>query len=509
MTSYKSLLIAITTLLSLSSAKTLSVPKGKCTAGYSTYFTYNNNGACGYKSLTGITGPGYLYGIGANQAFYNKSEKCGICYEVVGPKGAVRAMVVDMCPADSANPLCHGQHIHFDMTKEAFSIIGYEDTGGANITFREVSCDVDGPVKVHVNEGSSEWWMSLLVFNHALGVSKLEYYMDGKWVVSQRSDSNHWVIVPKENSVLTCPINVRITSKYGSTVTVSVASYTPGSVYSANGQFPVGSSVSKECCETPDTFSTIYSDSLASGWSDWSYYVTNNLAYASNPHSGSKCLETAFKAYGQITLGTGTPALSSQYSSVSFWVRGTPCTNCFGVSAVQGADGKKVTMSITQNNVWEKKTFTFDSIGVVDGKFYGLVVQENAGQAVTYYFDDIGLGKNAGTSSKVCPSTTTLITEGEESSHTQKESSGTSKGETPKVEESSYSEHWSQGGGGGGQKSTSESKGQGGSTVVVTSEGSIGGSSISDDSDDEKKKGNGVMGLKPLVVMIVCLMFVI
>ena len=44
------------------------------------------------------TGPGYLYGSGANQAFYNSSEKCGVCYEVIGPKGAIRAMPAN-CPA--------------------------------------------------------------------------------------------------------------------------------------------------------------------------------------------------------------------------------------------------------------------------------------------------------------------------------------------------------------------------------------------------------------------------
>ena len=408
MPSYRSLLIAITTLLGLSSAeKTLSVPKGKCTSGKSTWFTYGNNGACGYKSLTGTTGPGYLYGIGANQAFYNKSDKCGICYEVIGPKGAIRAMIVDMCPADSANPLCHGQHIHFDLTKEAFSLIGYEETGGADITFREVSCDVEGPVKVHVNDGSSQWWMSLLVFNHALGVSKLEYNLDGKWVASKRSDSNHWVIVPKEGSVLSFPINVRITSKAGSVVTVSVKSSTSGSVYSAGGQFSVGNSVSKECCEAPETFSTIYADELTSNWHDWSYAATNNFNYASNPHSGSKCIGTTFQPYGQLTIGTDSPALSSQYSSVSFWVRGAACTNCLAVSARKGS-GTKVAMSISKSNVWEKKTFAFESIGMKDGKFYGLEVQEWAAKGVTYYFDDIVLVKKAGSSSKVCASTTSL-----------------------------------------------------------------------------------------------------
>ena len=406
MVSFKSLLIAITTLLSLSSAKTLSIPKGKCTAGKSTYFTYRDGG-CGFKDLKGVMGPGHLYGIGANQAFYNLSEKCGICYEVVGPKGAVRAMVVDMCPADSENEHCHGDHIHFDLTKEAYDLIGDEANGGFEITFREVSCDVEGPVKVHIDDGSSIWWLGMVVFNHALGVSRLEYYADGKWADAKRSDSNHWEIIPKKGTVLKFPLNVRITSKYGSTVTVSVKSPTPGSVHSANGQFPVGNSVSNACCEAPESFSTFYSDALGTDWHDWSNDLTNDLYCTSNPHGGSKCMKTTFRPYGQLTIGTDNPAPSSKYSSVSFWIRGPACTNCFVVKARKGS-GKKNSISISKSNVWEKKTFTFDTLGVTNGKFYGIEVQEWAAKTTTYYFDDFTLGMKAGMSSKVCAPTTSV-----------------------------------------------------------------------------------------------------
>ena len=407
MPSYRSLLIAITTLLGLSSAeKTPSIPKGDCTPGFCTAYTYAGNGACGYKSLTGTTGPGYLYGIAPNQAFYNLSEKCGMCYEIVGPKGAVRAMVVDMCPADTPDSICNGDHIHFDLTKDVFKIIGYEDTGGANITIREVSCDVEGPVKAQVIGGSSEWWMSLLIFNHALGLTKLEYYRDGEWVVSQRSDSNLWVLLPSEGKVFTYPFDIRITSRAGTNVTISIESATVGSVYSSKDQFDLGEPVSNKCCEQVDSFTTIYDDALGYWWHDWSYAITTNYEYASNPHSGSKCLETTFQPYGQITIGTGVPALDTQYTTMNFWVRGEACENCFTVKARNGDINTELVINVTESNVWEKKSFTFESIKIIDGKFYGLVIQERRGQSVTYYFDDITLDKKDESVLELCAATT-------------------------------------------------------------------------------------------------------
>lgn len=407
MASFKSLLIAITTLLGLSSAsKYPSIPKGECTPGFCTAYTYAGNGACGYHALKGETGPGYLYGIAPNQAFYNLSEKCGICYEIVGPKGAVRAMVVDMCPNDAPNSICNGDHIHFDLTKDVFKIIGYEDTGGANITIREVSCDVEGPVKVKVIGGSSEWWMSLLVFNHALGLTKLEYYRDGQWIESERSDSNLWVLLPSEGKVFTYPFDIRITSRAGTTVNITIESAKVGTIFSSKEQFDLGKPASNECCEQVDSFTTIYDDELGYWWYDWSFYVTNNFNYTSNPHSGKYCLETAFGGYGQITIGSGVPALITQYHSMNFWIRGEACEDCFTVKARNGDNTKEVIISVTQSNVWEKKNFTFESIGIKDGKFYGLVIQERRGQAVTYYFDDITLDKNDESVLELCAPTT-------------------------------------------------------------------------------------------------------
>lgn len=396
--------------------KTLSVPVGGCTDGAATMFTYNNNGACGYGSLTGATGPGYLYGIGPNEAFYNKAEKCGICYEIVGPKGAVRAMVVDMCPANSENPLCHGQYTLFDLTTDTFQLIGYESTGGANITFREVSCDVEGPVKVHVNTGSSNTWMSVLVFNHAVGITNVEYLINEQWVSATRSDSNHWVILPASGSVLSFPVSLRITGKGSpsSTVTASIKTSTAGSIYNADGQLAVPSTAvsagSDKCCEERDTFSVIYRDGLTSEWHDWSYCATNDFGCTSvAPHSGSKCIETKFEGYGQITLGTGTPAKESQFSEVSFWVRGPACTDCFVVKARGGTEGKELSMSVAVSDAWNEVRAPFDKIGVQNGEFLGLVVQSKSDKDVTYYFDDVTLVRKAGSSLEKCASTTKLF----------------------------------------------------------------------------------------------------
>ena len=78
------LLLIILNILKLTYSLT---PLSECTLGRITgYDEYKSGGSCGF-------GPPKIYGAAPNQAFYNNGEKCGICYELVGPNGVLYFMV--------------------------------------------------------------------------------------------------------------------------------------------------------------------------------------------------------------------------------------------------------------------------------------------------------------------------------------------------------------------------------------------------------------------------------
>ena len=89
-------------------------PMEPCNTGSITYYTGFDSGSCGFKTLTGETGPGYTTCAALNADMINGAEKCGVCYEIVGPLGAMRVMITDTCPKTSDH--CGGPMTHFDLT---------------------------------------------------------------------------------------------------------------------------------------------------------------------------------------------------------------------------------------------------------------------------------------------------------------------------------------------------------------------------------------------------------
>ena len=69
-------------------------PLSECIQGRITeYDEYEDGGSCGF-------GPPKLYGAAPNEKFYNNGEKCGICYELIGPNGVLYFMVDSYCPVE-------------------------------------------------------------------------------------------------------------------------------------------------------------------------------------------------------------------------------------------------------------------------------------------------------------------------------------------------------------------------------------------------------------------------
>jgi hypothetical protein len=68
---------------------------------------------------------------------------------------------------------------------------------------------------------------------------------------------------------------------------------------------------------------SIYADSLAQGWSDYTWDVTRNVASASPVHTGTKSIAvTITAAWGGYCIHPDTPVSTSNYDQLRFWVNG-------------------------------------------------------------------------------------------------------------------------------------------------------------------------------------------
>ena len=148
-------------------------PLSTCTKGRidDKYSDWEKGGSCGFEAHRNAIGSTYLYPAAINEAFFNNFAQCGVCYEMVGPNGAIRVRVEDYCSKN--NKLCSGDMHHFNISKNGSSyIMGNSDS--ANITFRMVSCDYSENVKILTGTGINDNYLTFFVLNHNLAVSSVK-----------------------------------------------------------------------------------------------------------------------------------------------------------------------------------------------------------------------------------------------------------------------------------------------------------------------------------------------
>lgn len=67
---------------------------------------------------------------------------------------------------------------------------------------------------------------------------------------------------------------------------------------------------------------TVFTDSLGSGWQDWSWASSYSLADSTYVRTGSKSIRFMVQSYGGIYLHTTSPFVANSYASVQFYVNG-------------------------------------------------------------------------------------------------------------------------------------------------------------------------------------------
>ncbi|WP_223166868.1 expansin EXLX1 family cellulose-binding protein [Nonomuraea sp. SYSU D8015] len=180
---------------------------GKAIRGKATFYELQSGGGnCSYPSPPADN----LY-VALSPREYAAAAACGGYLNVTGPRGTVRVKVVDQCPECPAG--------HIDLSRTAFARVADPGKGMAGVTYRPVGNPrVGRPLSFRVKEGSSQWWLALLVVDHGNPLASVEVKAaGGAWRKLARADYNYWIA---ESGMGRGPFAVRVTDTRGHRVTV-------------------------------------------------------------------------------------------------------------------------------------------------------------------------------------------------------------------------------------------------------------------------------------------------
>lgn len=152
---------------------------------------------------------------------YDNAAPCGSWLEVTGPDGSVRVEVADQCPPCAAG--------HIDLSATAFSAIAPLSAGLVSVSYQTIADPpLPGPLQVLVKDGSSQYWLALLIVNSGNALASVQVENSaGGWTDLARASYNYWIA---QSGAGPGPFTVRVTDTLGHQVTVSGVSLEPGVV---------------------------------------------------------------------------------------------------------------------------------------------------------------------------------------------------------------------------------------------------------------------------------------
>ncbi|KAL2331714.1 hypothetical protein Fmac_019295 [Flemingia macrophylla] len=208
----------------------------------------SNGGACGYSKLVNEKPLKGRVSAGA-PVLFQKGKGCGACYKVkcmdhkICSKRAVTVTIMDECPG------CRTDKPHFDLSGAAFGRLALpgqaqvlRNKGELDITYRRTPCKYAGKsIGFHVNEGSSPYWLSLMVVyadgDGDVSSMHIQEAGSGKWEEMKHLWGAYWVII---KGPLKGPFSVKVTTSTGKSLTaknVIPSNWTPKSTYNTNSKF--------------------------------------------------------------------------------------------------------------------------------------------------------------------------------------------------------------------------------------------------------------------------------
>ncbi|GID26805.1 expansin EXLX1 family cellulose-binding protein [Paractinoplanes brasiliensis] len=232
-------ILGVTLVLQNSGAACAAPPSTTAKKGKATYFFLEGTlGNCSFPSPPADD----LYVALGQHNEYSSGAACGTYIDVTGPKGKTRVKVIDSCPECPAG--------HLDLSLTAFKKIGVKSDGIIPITYKAVpGASVPGPISVRVKEGSSQYWLSVLIDNHSNQLASVKVAgKGGSFKSASREDFNYWTIPSGAGNG---PFKVKITDVYGNSVTVPDIKLAIGKTQKTTAKLG-GSVVRRPEVSTPD-----------------------------------------------------------------------------------------------------------------------------------------------------------------------------------------------------------------------------------------------------------------
>jgi expansin (peptidoglycan-binding protein) len=158
---------------------------------------------------------------------YDGAAACGQYWDVTGPKGTVRVKVFDQCPECETG--------HLDLSRTAFSRIGTTSKGLIDVRYRHVPNPAGkGRLAFRVADGSSQFWVALVVEESGNGLTKVEVRSPGgSFKSAVREDFGYWTV---ESGAGKGPFDVRVTDDQGHRVTATGVDLRPGVVQTTSAR---------------------------------------------------------------------------------------------------------------------------------------------------------------------------------------------------------------------------------------------------------------------------------
>jgi expansin (peptidoglycan-binding protein) len=218
--------LGVALLLTNSGSACAAPPSTSAKTGKATF--YDLGGGTGNCSFPSSPADDLFVALGPSQ--YSAGAACGTYLDVTGPKGKIRVKVTDSCPECAVG--------HLDLSRTAFKKIGAEVDGIIPITYKTVTgVTTPGPISVRVKEGSSQYWLAVLVDNHGNQLKSVT--VNGR--TTHREDYNYWVI---DGGAGSGPFKIKINDVYGHSTVATGIKLSPGATQKTSARL-VGGGVTK------------------------------------------------------------------------------------------------------------------------------------------------------------------------------------------------------------------------------------------------------------------------
>jgi expansin (peptidoglycan-binding protein) len=256
-----------------------NAPTDTCGSLRMTYYTAGPSGWCEFDRTLSILPDFVRAGLTTavaepwNGGSYGgvAGEACGECWEVATLGDTHTIMVHDLCPIDG-NPICAGDHFHFDLSSESAQALDVNGVNEGNA--RRVPCPVTGNMYLQLLDRNQWGYVRFQVVNHRIPVRNVEF---------RAADGSTWFPAHRSGGAWDTPDNgdgfasggaggvFRLTSAQGEILQMpNTLAYTStkGSVFDLGGQFADHDAQSGAVCtfEPPPVYIDAYGGITSVKW---------------------------------------------------------------------------------------------------------------------------------------------------------------------------------------------------------------------------------------------------